>query len=156
MVTYARWLAVLGGWAYQFILRLNHWFNEYRRRFCYPYGSLSACLKHKVKNAVQFISEFEEALAVEAMGQGVDGVVCGHIHKAEMRSIKGILYCNDGDWVESCTALVEKNNGMLEIVHWGQVKEQAPVALPKQPAAVCVREAAMVRESENAKHMPGP
>ena len=81
-----------------------------------PYWSLSAYLKHKVKNAVQFISNFENTLADEARKRGVDGVVCGHIHHAEMRDINGVLYCNDGDWVESCTALAEHMDGRLEIL----------------------------------------
>ena len=118
VVRYARWLAVLGDVAYQFALNLNHWFNTVRRRLGYPYWSLSAYLKHKVKNAVQFIDDFEAMVAREASLRGVDGVVCGHIHKAEMKEINGILYCNDGDWVESCTALVESVDGRLQILHW--------------------------------------
>ena len=89
-----------------------------RRRLGLPYWSLSAFLKHKVKNAVSFISDFEHALANEARRRGLDGVVCGHIHKAEIRDIEGILYCNDGDWVESMTALVEHHDGSWEIVTW--------------------------------------
>lgn len=118
VVRYARWLAVLGDVAYQFALNLNHWFNTVRRRLGYPYWSLSAYLKHKVKNAVQFIDDFEAMVAREASLRGVDGVVCGHIHKAEMKEINGILYCNDGDWVVSCTALVESVDGRLQILHW--------------------------------------
>ena len=118
VVRYARWLAVLGDVSYQFALNLNHWFNKIRRRMGYPYWSLSAYLKHKVKNAVKFIDDFEAVVAREAAQRGVDGVVCGHIHKAELKEINGILYCNDGDWVESCTALVETLDGRLEILHW--------------------------------------
>jgi UDP-2,3-diacylglucosamine pyrophosphatase LpxH len=118
VVRYAKWLAVLGDMAYTFALSLNHWFNKVRRRLGYPYWSLSAYLKHKVKNAVQFIDNFESVVAREASLRGVDGVVCGHIHKPEMKEIDGILYCNDGDWVESCTALVESLDGRLEILHW--------------------------------------
>src|SRR3546814_13333878 len=81
-----------------------------------PYWSLSAYLKHKVKNAVEFISDYEQAIAEEARRRHVDGVVCGHIHHAEIRDIDGILYCNDGDWVESCTALVEHFAVRLEIL----------------------------------------
>jgi UDP-2,3-diacylglucosamine pyrophosphatase LpxH len=91
-----------------------------RRRLGYPYWSLSAYLKEKVKNAVEFISRFETAVADEARRRGIDGVVCGHIHKAEIRDIGGVTYCNDGDWVESCTALVETLEGKLEIVHWAK------------------------------------
>ena len=116
-----KWLAVLGSRSYDFALALNHWFNQIRRKLGYPYWSLSAYLKHKVKNAVQFIHDFERALSTEAARCKVDGIVCGHIHKAEIREIEGILYCNDGDWVESCTALAETADGRLEIVHWGYI-----------------------------------
>jgi UDP-2,3-diacylglucosamine pyrophosphatase LpxH len=101
---------------------LNHWFNTLRRRLGYPYWSLSAYLKHKVKNAVKYIDNFEAVVAREAVTRKLDGVVCGHIHKAEIRDIDGVLYCNDGDWVESCTALVETLEGRLEIVHWTDIQ----------------------------------
>ncbi|KAF0218698.1 MAG: hypothetical protein FD176_3564 [Rhodospirillaceae bacterium] len=127
VVKYAKWLAHLGDSAYTLALSANHWFNLVRRRLGYSYWSLSAYLKHKVKNAVQFIDDYEQTIVEEARRQGVDGVVCGHIHHAELRQVDGILYANDGDWVESCTALVEHMDGRLEIVHW---LEQAPLALP--------------------------
>jgi UDP-2,3-diacylglucosamine pyrophosphatase LpxH len=127
VVRYARWLALLGDWAYELTLRLNHRFNQLRRRLGYPYWSLSAYLKSRVKNAVQFIGDFAEAIAAEARRRNVDGVVCGHIHHAEIRDIGGVLYCNDGDWVESCTALVEHFDGRLEIIRW--IEEQALDAL---------------------------
>jgi UDP-2,3-diacylglucosamine pyrophosphatase LpxH len=118
VVRYARWLAFLGDRAYNFALGLNHWFNKARLALGMPYWSLSAYLKHKVKNAVSYVSDYEMAMATEAKRRNADGVVCGHIHKAEIRDIDGILYCNDGDWVESCTALVEHGDGRLEILHW--------------------------------------
>lgn len=118
VVRYARWLAYLGDWAYTVALSANHWFNVARRRLGYPYWSLSAWLKQKVKNAVKYIDCYEEAVAREARRCSVDGVICGHIHKAEIREIDGITYCNDGDWVESCTALVEHFDGRLDIVTW--------------------------------------
>ena len=118
VVLYAKWLALLGDWAYQFALYLNHYFNVVRRRLGRPYWSLSAYLKHKVKNAVNFISDFERLVADEARRRGVDGVVCGHIHKAALRYIDDVLYCNTGDWVESCTAMVEDHDGNLSILHW--------------------------------------
>ena len=118
VVRYAKWLALLGDWTYNALLGANHWLNLARRRLGYPYWSLSAFLKHKVKNAVEYISNFEDAIADEARRRGVDGVVCGHIHHAEIRGVGGILYCNDGDWVESCTALVEAGDGTLRILHW--------------------------------------
>lgn len=118
VVKYAKWLAHLGDWAYTVALGLNNWFNQLRRRMGLPYWSLSAYLKHKVKNAVQFIDDYEQTIAEEARRMGVDGVVCGHIHHAEIRDIDGVLYVNDGDWVESCTAVVENPDGSLEVVRW--------------------------------------
>jgi UDP-2,3-diacylglucosamine pyrophosphatase LpxH len=131
VVRYARWLAVLGDISYQLVLSLNHWFNKLRRRLGYPYWSLSAYLKHKVKNAVQFIDDFETVVAREAALRGMDGAVCGHIHKAELKMIDGILYCNDGDWVESCTALVETMEGRLEILHWSDAGCDVVTAEPE-------------------------
>ena len=122
VVKYARWLALLGDWAYNLMIWLNTHFNHIRRRLGYPYWSLSAYLKGKVKNAVEFIGDYERTVAEEARRRGVDGIVCGHIHKAEMRMIDGILYCNDGDWVESCTALVEHLDGRLEILEWAKLR----------------------------------
>jgi UDP-2,3-diacylglucosamine pyrophosphatase LpxH len=119
---HARWLAFLGDWAYRTVLALNTVFNHARRRLGFGYWSLSAYLKVKVKNALQFIENFEAAVAEEARRRGVDGVICGHIHKAEMRVIDGIEYINDGDWVESCTALVEHMDGRLEILEWAKLR----------------------------------
>jgi len=118
IVTYVRWLALLGDRAYAAALWLNDVVNVARRRFGLPYWSLSAFLKHKVKNAAAFITDFEQAVARAAQMRGVDGVVCGHIHHAQIKTINGVLYCNDGDWVESCTALTEDARGRLEIVEW--------------------------------------
>ena len=123
VIQFAKWLAVLGDHAYTAALAVNRWFNHVRRHFGYPYWSLSAYLKHKVKNALQFIGEYEKVVVKEAMEQGVDGVVCGHIHHAELREIEGILYCNTGDWVESCTALIETMDGQLKIIHWADTQE---------------------------------
>ncbi len=118
VMRYARFLAILGDGAYTTALVVNRWFNAVRRRLGYPYWSLSQWLKAQVKGAVKAIDRFETALAAEARRRGFDGVVCGHIHHAEMRMVDGILYCNDGDWVESCTALVEHRDGRLELVDW--------------------------------------
>ena len=123
VVRYARWLAYLGDWAYNTVEAINYWFNLVRRVLGFRYWSLSKFLKHRVKNAVQFVSKYEEVVAEEARKRGVDGVVCGHIHHAEMRDFDGLLYCNDGDWVESCTALVEHRNGELEILNWADVRQ---------------------------------
>ena len=125
----ARWLAFVGDQVYLFILHLNRWFNAVRARLGFSYWSLSQFLKHKVKNAVSYITDFEIALAQEARRRGVDGVVCGHIHKAEIRQIGDVLYCNDGDWVESLTALVETEQGELAILHWKEIAEHAAAAV---------------------------
>ena len=117
----ARWLALLGDSLYEFTLKLNRHLNSFRARAGLPYWSLSKYLKLKVKRAVSYMGDFESALAREARKRGVDGLVCGHIHHAEMRMVEDILYCNDGDWVESLTALVEHADGRLAIVDWGQV-----------------------------------
>src|SRR5579863_2775941 len=121
VVRYAKFLALLGDWAYTFALTFNRWFNAVRRRLGYPYWSLSAWLKRQVKEAVKAIDRFESALASEARRRGFDGVVCGHIHHAEMREVHGVMYLNDGDWVESCTALVEHHDGRLELIDWAEV-----------------------------------
>ena len=120
VVLYARWLAFLGDAAYGLLLRANIAFNAVRRRLKMPYWSLSSYMKKRVKNAVQFISSFEEAVAHEAIARGMDGVVCGHIHCAEIREFGGITYYNDGDWVESCTALVEDRQGHIAILDWAE------------------------------------
>lgn len=135
IVTYARWLALLGDWGYSIALTANTWFNMLRRRLGFGYWSLSAYLKHRVKNAVQFIASFEEAVAEEARRRKVDGIVCGHIHQAEMRTIGEVLYINDGDWVESCTALVEHFDGELEILHWATLRNLAMIPQAESSAA---------------------
>ncbi|MFX1762567.1 UDP-2,3-diacylglucosamine diphosphatase [Paraburkholderia sp. A1RI-2L] len=118
VIQHAKWLAYLGDSAYTMILVLNRWFNRIRARMGFQYWSLSQYLKHQVKNAVNFISSFESVMTDEARRRGCDGVVCGHIHKAEIREIDDVLYCNDGDWVESLSALVETFEGELRIVYW--------------------------------------
>jgi UDP-2,3-diacylglucosamine pyrophosphatase LpxH len=114
----AKWLAYVGDHAYETTLKVNRHLNSLRARLGLPYWSLSRYLKQKVKRAVSYVSDFEVAVAREARKRGLDGVVCGHIHHAEMRDIDGILYANDGDWVESLTALVEHADGRLEIIDW--------------------------------------
>lgn len=118
VVQCAKWLAYLGDNLYELTLRLNRYLNSLRARLGLPYWSLSAFLKHKVKTALNYVTDFERAVATEAGRRGLQGVVCGHIHRAEMREINGVLYCNDGDWVESHTGLVEHMDGRLELVHW--------------------------------------
>ena len=119
----APWIAFLGDKAYDFILSLNNKFNWIRRRMGFGYFSLSKYLKYKVKKAVDFVFKFEENLANYCKKRGFDGVICGHIHHAEIKEINGVTYMNDGDWVESCTALVEHHDGRWEIVTWTQEKD---------------------------------
>jgi UDP-2,3-diacylglucosamine pyrophosphatase LpxH len=123
VMSYAKWLAHLGDKAYDIALTLNRIFNFARRKFGFNYWSLSAWLKHKVKNAVEYIGAYEDFIAEEARRHKVDGIVCGHIHHAEIRMIGDVLYCNDGDWVESCTALVEDSFGKLSIIRWTEERE---------------------------------
>jgi UDP-2,3-diacylglucosamine pyrophosphatase LpxH len=144
VVKYARWLALLGDGAYTLALWANNHFNQIRRKLGYPYWSLSAYLKGKVKNAVEYVSNFADAVADEARQRGLDGVVCGHIHNAEIRQLGDVTYCNDGDWVESCTALVEHWNGRLEIIHWVELRALDPL----HPEARIADAAAEDAESE--------
>jgi len=118
VVQHAKWLAYLGDSLYTMILAVNRHFNRVRAKLGFDYWSLSQYLKHQVKNAVSYINSFEHAMVDEARRRGCDGVVCGHIHKAEIREVDGQLYCNDGDWVESLSALVETMEGELKIVYW--------------------------------------
>ncbi|OUR64841.1 UDP-2,3-diacylglucosamine hydrolase [Methylophaga sp. 42_25_T18] len=124
-------IAKVGSRLYDYLLRANRLVNFVRRKLGFSYWSLAAFLKHKVKNAVQYISNFEEAVAHEAAQQGVDGVVCGHIHRAEITQINGIDYFNCGDWVESCTALIERADGSMEIIKWTDVNNHAPSVIAK-------------------------
>jgi UDP-2,3-diacylglucosamine pyrophosphatase LpxH len=135
----AKWLAHVGDTLYEVTLKLNRHLNSLRARLGLPYWSLSKYLKLKVKRAVSYVSDFEVAVAREARKRGVQGVVCGHIHHAELRTIDGVLYANDGDWVESLTALVEHADGRLEILDWTQRATQAcrsvAVAEPEEALA---------------------
>ncbi len=123
VIHHARWLAVLGGWAYDVVLNFTYWVNRIRRKWGGAEWSLSAYLKTKVKNIVQFISRYEQALIQEVSKYGLDGIVCGHIHHADLRNVTGLLYANTGDWVESCTALVEHYDGSLEVIEWTSDRE---------------------------------
>ncbi len=118
VVRHARWLALLGDWAYETALVTNTYFNLFRRKLGFPYWSFSAWAKLKVKNAVNFIGAFEEALSQEAARHAVDGVICGHIHHATIRDLNGVTYVNTGDFVESCSVAVEHVDGRLEILRW--------------------------------------
>ena len=146
VIQHGKWLARLGDSLYNLALWLNHHFNRLRHRCGLHYWSLSQYLKHKVKNAVSFITDFEETLAGEARRRRLDGVVCGHIHKAELREVGGVLYCNDGDWVESLSALAEDHEGRLQLLDWAAVlaarctaargRPPRTLALPALPSAL--------------------
>ena len=119
----APWIAFLGDRAYDFVLVINSKYNWLRHRMGFGYFSLSQFLKHRVKKAVDFMFKFEQNLAGYCKKRGFDGVICGHIHHAEIKEIDGVMYMNDGDWVESCTALVENHNGRWEIITWTKEKD---------------------------------
>ena len=118
-----RFHKLAGDLGYDFLLFLNRWGNRLRGACGLPYWSLAYYVKNRVRNARAAIRAFEEAAAAEARRRGLDGIICGHIHQPEIRAIDGVLYCNDGDWVESCTALVEHNTGRLELIHWGDLQQ---------------------------------
>jgi UDP-2,3-diacylglucosamine pyrophosphatase LpxH len=142
VVRHARWLALLGDGAYTAALVVNTYLNVVRRRLGLTYWSLSAWAKLRVKNAVNYISRFEELLASEAKRYGADGVICGHIHHAALTDLLDVRYVNTGDWVESCTAVVEHYDGTLELIRWtdmvgnkGRSPALLPVSLPRQAVA---------------------
>jgi UDP-2,3-diacylglucosamine pyrophosphatase LpxH len=135
VIQLAKWLAYTGDYLYELTLKLNRHLNHLRAKLGLGYWSLSAYLKLKVKKAVNFISDFEVAVASQAAKHGFQGVVCGHIHHAEIRDINGVLYCNDGDWVESLTAMVEHMDGRLEILSFDEVN-QMRLSSHKSVAAV--------------------
>jgi UDP-2,3-diacylglucosamine pyrophosphatase LpxH len=114
----AEWLSHLGSWAYDFSIDMSLFINKIRTVFGMKYWSLSAYLKGRVKESVNFIGNYEETLCNYVKGKKLDGIICGHIHHANIRDISGIRYMNCGDWVESCTALVENHDGTFEIVKW--------------------------------------
>ena len=123
VVTCSRPLAIIGSALYEMLLKVNLFINFFRRKLGFSYWSLAGVLKHKVKQAVNYISNFENALAHEAKKNRVDGIISGHIHRAEISHINGVVYCNCGDWVESCTALVERHDGEIELLHWTEKSE---------------------------------
>lgn len=123
VVRHSRFTKLVGDIGYDLLLFLNRWCNRLRRLTRQPYWSLATYIKNRIKNARKAIEVFEAAAAAEAKRRGLDGIICGHIHQPEIRKIDGVLYCNDGDWVESCTAMTEDQNGWLEILHWGDVRQ---------------------------------
>lgn len=161
VVARAPWLAHLGTRANAVSQRVNEVFNWVRRRLGYPYWSLSGYLKHRVKHAGDFMPRFEEALLREARLRGVDGVVCGHVHRPEARNIDGVAYYNLGDWVDSCTALVEHRDGRLQLLHWPETagdgdgsREPVPEA-PDPAAAAKVVDLASLRAGRRGRGTAG-
>ena len=120
----AKWLAMLGSITYDFLIYFNRYINFFRKKLGYEYWSLSNYLKFTVKNAVKFVSEYEKLVCNYAKQFKVEGIICGHIHHANMQSMNGIHYINDGDWVESCTALVEHFDGKLELINWTEKRKE--------------------------------
>ena len=133
IVVNAKWLAHLGDRAYEFALWLNTWLNRIKRLRGGQYWSLSNWAKRQVKQAVNFISDYERVLADEARRKGFDGIVCGHIHSACIRKIGGLDYINTGDWVESCTAVVEHWDGALQLIDWAAEMRKRNTPLPRIP-----------------------
>ncbi len=138
-IRYAKWLAHLGSWAYEMLIYVNRVVHAVRNRLGFRYWSFAGYMKQKVKKAVQYVDDFEISMTDFARKEGYDGVICGHIHRAEMRNVEGILYCNDGDWVENCTALVEHHDGRMEIIDWVRGN---PIQEPDRGQAVSERIAA--------------
>lgn len=129
---YHRWVAILGDVSYNLLVRLNMWIAALRRRLRRPgYWSLAGYAKRKVKKAVSFIYDFEDCVMHGVRSRNLDGVICGHIHAATIREIDGLTYVNCGDWVDSCTGIVEHLDGRLELVHWtGLTPDAQPEAEP--------------------------
>jgi UDP-2,3-diacylglucosamine pyrophosphatase LpxH len=131
----SRWLARCGALAYDLTMRVNRVMNAARRLLGLGYWSLAGYLKLRLPNAVRYVEALEHAAAQAAKHRGLDGVVCGHIHRAGIREIDSVLYCNDGDWVESCTALVEDMNGRLALRSWQESSASRVVHGPVEAAA---------------------
>ena len=136
LIPFNRLLERLGSRVYNWILELNLRMNQVSRRLGFGYWSVASYLKFKAKSAVKYVTQYEEAMVQLARQQDVDGVICGHIHRAEIRDIKGIRYLNSGDWVESCTALIEEFDGTMRLIHWQERNsEPIPSPLAEQPEA---------------------
>ncbi|MDX1811470.1 MAG: UDP-2,3-diacylglucosamine diphosphatase [Gammaproteobacteria bacterium] len=123
IVTCSKLLSFVGDFAYDGLLFCNRTINKFRQKAGLPYWSLANYLKAKVKNAISYISRFEDAAVQAARHDKVNGVICGHIHHANIKEQHNILYCNTGDWVESCTAIAEKHHGELTLIHWTEHKK---------------------------------
>ncbi|TRZ67963.1 MAG: UDP-2,3-diacylglucosamine diphosphatase [Rhodocyclaceae bacterium] len=127
-----RWVAVLGDIAYNWLVRINAWLSRMRRTLRIPgYWSLAGYAKRRVKRAVNFIYDFEDSVIRAVRGRGLDGVICGHIHSAAVREVDGVTYINCGDWVDSCTAIVEHQDGRMELIEWGSASAAVPLLQAK-------------------------
>jgi len=126
----AKWVAHLGSWAYDVSIDIGRWVSKVRSFFNMAQWSLSSYLKHTVKESVNFIGDYEETLTGYVKSKGLNGIICGHIHYANIRDVNGITYMNCGDWVESCTALVEHHDGSFEIVKWREYVDPVPNSSP--------------------------
>ncbi|MEM6510819.1 MAG: UDP-2,3-diacylglucosamine diphosphatase [Pseudomonadota bacterium] len=120
---YNKLISIAGDAGYDFLLFLNRWTNRIRRLFGGNYWSLASWIKARVHKAREAIDAFEKAAIHEAKKQAVDGIICGHIHHPAVKVVDGILYCNDGDWIESCTALVENSSARIELLHWSETQK---------------------------------
>lgn len=134
-ITCARWLTHLGSWTYDRLLVANRWLNIVRRQLGLRYWSLAAAIKQNITKAVSYIEGFEQAAVMEARAKGTHGVVCGHIHHPALKEIDGITYCNDGDWVESCSALSELPNGRLQLIYWNDAQAHCVDTSVEMPVA---------------------
>ncbi len=123
VVRVSRINAALGDYAYDFLLTMSRWTHRFRRLLGMPYWSLSSFVKHKVPQAAEAIRLYEHAAAQEAIRQGYDGIICGHLHVPKVAEIEGILYCNDGDWIDSCSSLIETDTGELQLLHWADQRQ---------------------------------
>jgi UDP-2,3-diacylglucosamine pyrophosphatase LpxH len=134
-VKFSGLLKSFGERIYDFLLWAGRGIQSVRRRFGFGYWSLASWLKYQVPDARRYIERFEQAATHAALRQGLDGVICGHIHRPEIRDVGGIRYCNDGDWVEHCTALVEDRNGRLSLLRWTEQADLMHAVEPAMPAA---------------------
>ena len=135
LMSCSRFGRMMGSFGYDLLIFFHRFFDTVRGWFGYPYWSLASHVKSRVKNAVKHMRRFEQIVARDAAREGMDGVVCGHIHYADLRTIDGVLYCNDGDWVENCTALVERFDGTMELIRWTDADQVGvPVSQPVEVA----------------------
>ena len=171
VVRHSKWLAFLGDWAYDIALFINTHFNAVRRFLGFGYWSFSAWAKLKVKNAVNFIGSFERELAAEAKRRGAEGVICGHIHHPALREIEGVTYVNTGDFVESCSFVVEHDDGRLEVLFWAtpfaklertkipqsqtRTNRWTPRSKPKPPDAHSGRDGRLATASQRGRPYAG-